>query len=319
MSGTLLNGKKINNPDQNSIAYIALHGIPHSEIDTVQQFFSPYVGLRNIRNKEMVDRLNKIFNPFGIQIDFETDVMPLSELSNGGSITERHISKSLSNKLIELYGKGENLISFLRHELKLNVTPKVETNLLDLTNPFYNYDLLGFIKSDLIGSFYIPATAECPSVTDVLCLSKKIGAVSAYAYLGDVGDSVTGDKKSQKFEDDYLEDLFEVIHTLGFNAVTYMPSRNTLAQISRLKMLCLRYGFFEISGEDINSPRQSFICKAMRNEIFTNLIDSTWALIGHEKASTVDKTKGMFSTETINKFPDLSERISYFMKLGLKG
>ena len=28
-------------------------------------------------------------------------------------------------------------------------------------------------------------------------------------YLGDVGDSVTGDKKAQKFEDDYLEDVFE--------------------------------------------------------------------------------------------------------------
>ena len=53
---------------------------------------------------------------------------------------------------------------------------------------------------------------------DVIKLAKEIGAISAYAYLGDVGDSVTGDKKTQKFEDDYIDQLFEVIKELGFNA-----------------------------------------------------------------------------------------------------
>jgi len=39
----------------------------------------------------------------------------------------------------------------------------------------------------------------------------------------------------------------------------------------------------EISGEDINSPRQSFICKALDDPAFSNLADSTWALIRHER------------------------------------
>jgi hypothetical protein len=60
-------------------------------------------------------------------------------------------------------------------------------------------------------NFYIDATEECPDVREVIALSKKIGAISAYAYLGDVGDSVTGDKKPQKFEDDYLDELFDVL------------------------------------------------------------------------------------------------------------
>lgn len=71
---------------------------------------------------------------------------------------------------------------------------------------------------------------------------------------GDVGDSVTGDKKTQKFEDDYLDQLFDVIKELNFKAVTYMPSRNTMEQLRRVRALCERYGFFQISGEDINSP-----------------------------------------------------------------
>lgn len=317
MSSTSLHGKKINNPDQNSIAYMALHGVPHTQIDIVHDFFAPFIELRNIRNKGMVTKINEIFEPYGILIDFEKDVKPFSLYNKGGSITERHLSMALVKKLITKYGKGKKLVSFLKDKLLLNISPKIEENLMDLTNPYYDYDLLGLIKSDLIGSFYLPASYECPDVHEVLALSKKIGSISAYAYLGDIGDSVTGDKKAQKFEDDYLEELFKIIHPLGFNSVTYMPSRNTLPQLTRLKALCEQYGFFQISGEDINSPRQAFVCAAMKNEAFKNLITSTWALIGHEKAATKDLTKAMFAEETIAAFPALNDRIDAYMKLGI--
>ncbi len=169
----------------------------------------------------------------------------------------------------------------------------------------------------MVSAFYIDATAECPDVKDVIALSNEIGAISAYAYLGDVGNSVTGDKKSQKFEDAYLELLFETIKDLGFNAVTYMPSRNSMKQLTRLKDLCGKYNLFEISGEDINSPRQSFVCEALKNEAFDNLIDSTWALIGHEKSASQNIKNGMFSKEVLSVFPDLKERVKIFKKAGL--
>ena len=94
------------------------------------------------------------------------------------------------------------------------------------------------------------------------------------------------DKKTQKFEDDYLDLLFDELNRLGFNAVTYMPTRNTLEQLLRIKELCKKYNLMEISGEDINSPRQVFICEALKNPIFSNLVDSTWALIKHERGES---------------------------------
>ena len=109
-----------------------------------------------------------------------------------------------------------------------------------------------------------------------------VDAYLCYAYLGDVGDSVTGDKKAQKFEDDYLDDVFECLKEEGVKSVTYMPTRNTPEQLQRLRGLCDEYGMFQISGEDINSPRQGFIVKAMENPLFANLIDATWKLIEHE-------------------------------------
>ena len=66
----------------------------------------------------------------------------------------------------------------------------------------------------MVEKFYIPATDECPDVRDIVKLAKETGAILAYAYLGDVGNSVTGDKKTQKFEDDYLDLLFEEIKEL---------------------------------------------------------------------------------------------------------
>ena len=111
--------------------------------------------------------------------------------------------------------------------MKLPLSAKVEGHLLEKDNPFALYDLLGWVKSDLIGKFYVDATDELPDVREALDLCNEIGAISAYAYLGDVGSSVTGDKRAQKFEDDYLDELIPYIKELGFRAVTYMPSRNT--------------------------------------------------------------------------------------------
>ena len=80
----------------------------------------------------------------------------------------------------------------------------------------------------------------------------------------------------------YLDDLFEVVDQAGVRAVTYMPTRNTQTQIERLRKLCERYGMMQITGEDINSPRQSFIIQKMKEEQFSNLIENTWRLIDHE-------------------------------------
>lgn len=312
---TPLNGRTINNPDQKSIAYTAIHGIPHNCINTMNNFFDIYRQSRNVRNTLMVEKLNNIMQPFGIWINYEEDIKPISNSRRAGTITERHILYGLAQKLIDKFGKGRGLVDFLRNKLKLDINAKIDEYLSDSENFYYIYDLLGVLKSDMVPLFYIDADDECPDVRDVIDICRETGAISAYAYLGDVTESVTGDKKRQRFEDDYIELLFDVIKGLGFNAVTYMPSRNTIEQVRRIKMLCEKYSFFQISGEDINSPRQSFVCQKLKDEEFSNLRDSTWALIGHEKAATEDLSKGMFSNETVKKYPDLNERIIVYKEL----
>lgn len=315
-SDTALSGKRINHPDQLSAAYIALHGIPHTQIGRVSDFFAPYLSRRNVRNRRMTVRINELLSPFGMTIDFDTDVVPLSMSHEGGSITERHLLFAVAQEMIRHFGKGVQLLDFLRRELNLKLEPRTAGYLEDPGNVHYAYDLLGALKGHLVPAFYIDAGDEMPDVHEVVRFAESIGAISAYAYLGDVGVSVTGDKKSQKFEDDYLDLLFHTLRDLGFRAVTYMPSRNTQAQLQRVKEYCERYGFFQISGEDINSPRQSFVCEAMLRPEFSHLVRSTWALIGHERAATADLTAGMFSEKSVQTCPDLDERIQYFAEIG---
>jgi hypothetical protein len=195
--------------------------------------------------------------------------------------------------------------------------------------------LLGVFKSCLVESFYMDADDELPHITDFISLAERLGAVPAYAYLGDVGVSVTGDKKPQKFEDSCLDELLSYLSDTGIRAVTYMPARNTEKQLARIKALCESHGFLQISGEDINMPLQSFVCEKIETPEFKHLINSAWALIGHELAATKwsksrtaphavsphteipsgEPPEGLFSAEIIKRLPKLNDRIDYFVSI----
>lgn len=280
MAGTRLEGRRTNNPDQAGVSYMTIQSVPHDKIPVLDRFFAPYREARNVRNRKMVDNINALLP--GIGLDYDRDVLPLSQAGEGGGVTERHLMYALAKKLVERSGKGGGMIACLT-ELGLELSEKQKAQMLDMDYPFYEYDLLGILKSAFVPKIYIDADEECPRLPEMVKLCREVDAVLCYAYLGDVADSVTGDKKAQKFEDDYLEDVFECLKEEGVWAVTYMPTRNTPAQLERLRGMCEEYGMFQISGEDINSPRQSFVIRAMENPLFANLIDATWKLIEHEK------------------------------------
>jgi hypothetical protein len=131
-----------------------------------------------------------------------------------------------------------------------------------------------------------------------------------------VGDSVTGDKKAQAFEDSFLDELIAYIKQLGFLAVTYMPTRNTLPQLQRLMRLCEAHDLFQISGEDINTPFQSFVCEKLALPEFSQLIDASWALIGHERMAHIDPSTGMFAERTATLNPSLADRVVMYASIG---
>lgn len=296
---------------------MCIHGVPSQHIDEVASFLRPIVEVRNRRNKAQVEALMDLVGQYGFDLDFERDVLPLSRYADGGSVTERHILSAMASQTIDRYGKGAAVVAFLRDSLKIDISAKVEELLLDESNPHYLYDLLGVYKANFLDRFFIqPTTEECIDVRKVVDFANSIGAIAAYAYLGDVAESPTGDKKAEHFEDSFLEELMDLLVDIGFKAVTYMPPRNTKEQMARLQALAQERGLMEISGVDINSSRQSMNCPELLEPEAKHLVDAAWALVAHEKLSSIDLQYGLFSPQNPLAEKSLAERIAIYAQAG---
>ncbi len=316
-AGTALEGRRINNPDSLGLIYMVFHGIPHQNRHLVDDFLKPIRESRNKRMREQLGTLNRILGDADLpELDFDADVVSISKSSEGGSITERHILFALAKKMADKFGRGEKLLSALKTSLGLTVPPLITERLSDPENPHFLYDLLGLFKGTLVPKFFRqPDQAECPHVTQATALADRVGAIPAYAYLGDVGESPTGDKKAEAFEDAWLDILFEELPKLGYRAVTYMPPRNTKEQLARIKVKCAEKNLMEISGVDINSSRQSFRCPEVTLPEFVHLNDRTWSLIAHEHLAS-QGGPGLFDPESPMADAPLDIRLDVYARMG---
>lgn len=319
LTNTNLYNKQPNNPDEPNIIYMALHGIPADKLVDVDRYLQPIRAARKKRTKKEVDKLNQVLKDKNInqELSFENDILPISKFNHGGTVTERHILFALSNKFILQYPKKDMLLDYIETYFNFSIREDLKQVLLDNNNPYYAYDLLGLLKSSLVPEFFIPSTnEECPCVHEIVDFAKSIGSIPAYAYLGDINDSPTGDKKAQEYEDSYLDELLDELSKIGFQAITYMPPRNTKNQIMRLQKLCKERGLMEISGVDINSPRQSFRCPVILEPEFKHLITSAWALVAHEKLSENDASYGLFYQKSNFYVKNLYDRIQSYAVIG---
>lgn len=273
---------RVNHPDQAGCAYMAFHSVPCESFDRASEVLTGLVEKRNARNRAMTAKINECMKPYDIQIDFDRDVLPISNFKIGGSVTERHLLYALSLKIIEKVGRA-NVVDFLENSLSITPNAKVRAWLSDVDSEHFAYDLLGVMKSELNARVYLPAGEELMTLREAVDFADQIGCILCYPYLGDVGVSATGDKKAAKFEDDFLTELLEMLRAEGVAGITYMPSRNTPEQLDRLMSLCEQLDFTQISGEDINSSRQSFICKELAQPKFKHLVDMAWTLVNREK------------------------------------
>jgi hypothetical protein len=311
-------GRKINNPDSPGLAYMTIQGLSASRIEELQSFLAPIRNARRERMRRMTEAASLVLSVAGIEsLDFERDVLARSKAAEGGGVTERHLLAAVARKLIARFGTGARLLDGLERSLGIRASPKAAALISGSAGEELVYDVLGLLKTDFLDRvFEQPSGDECPDAASVVAFALSIGAVPAYAYLGDVVDSPTGDKRAEKFEDDFLEELFAALSELRFAAVAYMPPRNTSAQIERVRRLCVEYGLMQISGVDINSPRQIFDCPELVLPEFANLRDSAWALAAHERLSNIDPRAALFSDDNPLAQLSIEGRIEAYARAG---
>lgn len=296
-SGTPFGDRPLNNPDGGGIAYIVVHAVPAGARGRFASFLEPVRAARSERSRRMTESLSTMLTNLGCApLDYSADVLSLSQFHDGGEVTERHMLYAAATRVVEASGIGEPLVQWLEDKLKIEVPGSSRGQLGDPDNPYLLYDLLGVLKRELLPAVYErPGNVECVPVADVVALAHETGAIPAYSYLGDIESSVTGDKRPAQFEDAYLDDLIPWVRKAGFAAITYMPPRNTRAQLERLAGLCREQELIEISGVDINSPRQTFNCPEVLEPEYEHLIDSAWALTVHERVADFDPDAGLLA------------------------
>ncbi|MDO5067549.1 MAG: PHP domain-containing protein [Propionibacteriaceae bacterium] len=307
--------RKLNNPDFKGIAYMTVQGVPAQSRQQVEQWLAPRRAARLERTLAMAKAANDILASLGLApFDAEADMVARSQYHEGGGITERHLLAAMADALIAGFGRGEALLTGLKG-MGITVPAKLAGILGDVDNPHLTFDLLGVLKAEYLDRIYIQPTTECPSAVEVVELADSVGAIATYAYLGDVSASPTGDKKAEKFEDEFLDELFAGMVERGLRAVTYMPPRNTAEQIERIHQLSVQHGMLEISGVDINTPRQVFTCPELRDPKLAELNEATWALVAHEALASVDPSVHLLGEGRLSP-EQLAERIKVFAPLG---
>lgn len=317
-AGTPLEGRRINNPDSLGNLYMIIHGVPGRSVARVRRFLEPLQAARELRGQRMMQSLNGLLRGYGLRaLDWQRDVRAISRARDGGTITERHILFAVASAIVEKVGRGSKLLQFVRGTLGIEPPARISGWLSDPGNEMLLFDLLGLLKSSFMEKVYIqPGPDECVPVQEAIRLGNEVGGIPTYPYLGDVTDSPTGDKRAEHFEDGYLEELMEEVVRLGFRAIAYMPPRNTVAQLLRVQKLCAAHGFMEISGVDINSPRQSFNCPELQAPEFSHLIGATWALIAHERLSEADPRYGLFHPDNPLSGLPLTDRLAEYAAVG---
>ena len=99
MDGTRLEGRRTNNPDQVGCSYMTIQSVPHDKIGRLTEFFAPYRAARDERNRKMIVKINELC---GVELDYDRDVLPLSEAADNGGVTERHLM-SINSREARLY------------------------------------------------------------------------------------------------------------------------------------------------------------------------------------------------------------------------
>ncbi|MBQ9482024.1 MAG: hypothetical protein IJU84_07675 [Clostridia bacterium] len=304
-------GRWLNSFYEKDVGFVTIRGIPSGEINALDKEIAAVRADRAARDRQMVEKFNARIKKYGISINFDKDVKPLSRYAEGGTITERHILYAFAEKLIQKFGSAEAILSFIKDALKIQVEEEYCIALSDIRSDYYAYDLVNCLKHE-IRFFYIPAD-DLPSARSVAELAHRHGALACYSYVGETRRVYDGEETVIELEQGYLDELMKDLGETGFDAVEYSPVALTAETAERLTLLAKENGMFTLPSSDVNSPRHRMISDVGLPE---ELACNSRAVIGHEKSASYDISDGINTDKSKEKNPELGARLRLYSEIG---
>lgn len=307
--------KILNTSFSPGIVRMQISAIPSANLPKLRDFLIPIIESRHNRNRAMVENLNTFLENTGKDImdpiSYEKDILPLSKISEGGFVSQRHIICSLAIRLCEKYPNPDDLVFALKDDFQINITQEQNDRIQAPENPHLLHDLVDVLFEEFLPKIFVqPDDWECISADMATDFVHSIGGIPSYVYWGK--------KNNCPFEDDYLDDLFLYLKELGFVSVMFDPYFLTAEQFHRISILCKRHDFLPIVSHSVAGARESFSCPLFHRPEFSYLLDTIWALAAHELLSSANKGCGLFSTGDPLALMSLEERVRIYSDIGRK-
>lgn len=244
----------------NDYSVCGVVGIAQKNLKTASKFLRPYRDAFREQVSITVAELNKKIAGLKIKISVSKDVLPLTKVYSGGTVTNRHVWLACSKKFVASFGKTEILAKL--QEFGLEFSESERALLSDYDNNFYEYDLARIIKEKFKTPYKVKFYYK-----DVVNFAKEINALSFYELRG----SVQGKE----------EEVVKHVKDFGYNAIAFNPRKISLAECERLVSLCEENSIVALSLEIIDFPRKKFDT-VLSGELSEKLNKNAWAVAGHQ-------------------------------------
>lgn len=268
-------------------------GVPHKNVNAFNDDLSCYRNKRLAYTNALREKLNSRFKKYSISL-------PVAFWSLFGKVKTTSLEDlyvNLANNVMQKYVNGEAIIKFLLEDLKLELSEDELKKLEDVSSTLYVFDLAYALKNKL--SIKHP-DEQLNSAEHFISLCTKYGAISSATYKG--GD---------------LDEFLSEIKSLGINSATAEFSSDQ-AFMREFYDKCLSRGILPIVRTLVAHPRKRLDGKFEDLELAKSYRENALCLVGHEISSSINPEDGMFSEETIKRFPSLEERIKLYSRVGNK-
>ena len=219
-----------------------------------------------------------------------------SEYAKGGAVTEKHVAKVLAKKLTQNYKTGEEIINFLTNVLKILVPNDEKDCLLSSNNKYYIEDLTRVIYHNV---HVFKAGETLFDSETLLSLDKLSGGITAYKL------------RFTCYDEEFLLKAVEVLKSKNFNAVCFDDAGFSLEETNKITTLFLNNGLLPIAVNRMGMPRQVVEATEMNDILYHTAL----AVIGNGYSASCDVADGIFGENTVQKCPDLRQRIEIFKNI----
>ena len=288
----------------------SFYGINNKNASAFDSILQEFREICKSKTQALTERLNKKLKKFDIFIDYEKEVLPITESKKGGTVTLKHVYMALSQKIIAKYGKGKQTADFLRNQMCLDMEECDYNLLCDANDPYYVYDLISTLRTR---SKPVDDNISYLSAKKVLEIALNQGLICAYQY-DKTPNWIVSEKEREKSVEQFKAEILQA-KELGFNAVCLCPKSLGLSTVSAFCECAKQNEMLVVFNEKTEYPRNRFDIVSV-HDCKDYVEASAYAILGNAISILMNAEDGMFTSKTLSKCPNFSERLGIFGGIG---